>query len=722
MDSNHRCWLIAICATFFALTAKSAWSQHLVPTLFPGQRSVQVRDPSQLAKYRIYDSPPPPTVSTKEDLEPFPVSLDDVIRFSLGRTDVVRVLTGATATSSGRTIYDAAITNTTIDQNNARFDPVLSSNSEFLHLENPQAVFDPVDPTQTLLGGYITDGFSNSTGLTKLNALGGTTGLSWNWNDRRFRPQFDPLNPQSDNSTTLSYTQPLLKGAGIRANLAPIVIARINTEISYFVLKDSVQEMVRGVIEGYWVLVAARTDVWSKQQQIEQLEETVRYIKTQMKLGIVNRADLSQVQVTLANTRANLVTSRANMIQREDALRNLIGMPPSDGKRLIPHTPPTDERFYPDWSQLIEIAAERRPDLVELKLVIEADQQQIVVARNSSMPQLDGVALYRWNGLEGVTPSGPPLQTGAGEHTDWTLGVNFSVPLGLRQARASLRQRELILVRDRINLQQGLHNAAHILATNLRSLDQFYELYLAYREVREAAKTNLDYQLAKYRTGNGILINVLQAVTDWGNAISNEANSLANYNTTLATLERQSGTILETHGVNFYEERYASIGPLGRFFEDSCYAQDNRPDSNDDRYPNSDKPAEEKFDLKRPVNMRDKPPAIDYDNIELPTLEESIDDVPPEPGMDSDDADPVSNPPMSHRSGSSIIFASSSDEAESTESYLKRRIEERRREAAATLKSRTGADASSSRTGSGKGANATPAKSLRQRALGWLPR
>ena len=273
MESNHRCWLIAVCATLFALSAKSAWSQHLVPTLFPGQRSVQVRDPSQLAKYRIYDSPPPPTVSTKEDLEPFPVSLDDVIRFSLGRTDVVRVLTGATATSSGRTIYDAAITNTTIDQNNARFDPVLSSNSEFLHLENPQAVFDPVDPTQTLLGGYITDGFSNSTGLTKLNALGGTTGLSWNWNDRRFRPQFNPLNPQSDDSTTLSYTQPLLKGAGIRANVAPIVIARINTEISYFVLKDSVQEMVRGVIEGYWVLVAARTDVWSKQQQIEQLEE-----------------------------------------------------------------------------------------------------------------------------------------------------------------------------------------------------------------------------------------------------------------------------------------------------------------------------------------------------------------------------------------------------------------------------------------------------------------
>lgn len=718
MEANHRCWLVATLAIFSAFLAKTTSAQHLIPTVMPGQRSVQVRDPSQLAKYRIFDSPPPPTVSTNEDLEPFPVSLDDVIRFSLSRTDAVRILTGATATSSGQTIYDAAITNTTIDQNNARFDPVLSSDSQFIHLENPQAVFDPVDPTQTLLNGYITDGFSNSTGVTKLNALGGTTGLTWNWNDRRFRPQFNPLNPQSDNSTTLSYTQPLLKGAGIRANMAPIVIARINTEASFFVLKDSVQEMVRGVIEGYWVLVAARTDVWSKQQQIEQLEETVRYIKTQMKLGIVNRADLSQVQVTLANTRANLVTSRANMIQREDALRNLIGMPPSDGKRLIPHTPPTDERFHPDWAQLLEIAAERRPDLVELKLVIEADEQQIIVARNSALPQLDGVALYRWNGLEGITPSGPPVQTGAGEHTDWTLGVNFSVPLGLRQARASLRQRELIITRDRINLQQGLHNAAHILATNLRSLDQYYELYLAYREVREAAKTNLDYQLARYRTGNGILINVLQAVTDWGNAISNEANSLANYNTTLANLERQTGTILETHGVNFYEERYGSIGPLGRFVVDSCYALDSRPGENDDRYPNSEKPAEEKFDLKRPVNMRDKPPAIDYDKIELPTLEESVDEVPPEPEMEPESETPTPNPSTSDRRRSSIIFASGTVDEESIEIDPIRRVNGIRPETRTAPKRQTPASSSSHLQGSGKGTIPTKSKSIRERIFG----
>ena len=633
MDANHGIRLVALLLIVFSQSANSACAQTVLPTLLPEQRSISVRDPSQLTRYRMRDSASPPTVSSTAELTPQPVSLDDVIRMSLERTDVVRVLAGTTATSSGQTIYDAAVTNTTIDQANATFDPVVSINNTWTRLNTPSAIFDPSDPTQSLILGTRSDLFTTSTTLTKQNALGGTLGFGYTATDSQFLPGQSALNPQSANSTNINYTQPLLRGAGIGPNMAPIVIARINTELSYFVLKDSVQEMVRGTIEAYWSLVAARTDVWSKKQQIDQLQQVVSRIQARQRAGSDNRANLSQSQVSLANARANLITSRATMIQREAVLRNLIGLPPQDEMRLVPHTPPADERFHPDWSQIIEIASERRPDLVELKLILEADEQQILIARNSALPQLDGVARYRWNGLDGIMPNGSTLRSGA--FNDWTMGINFSVPLGLRLARAQLRQRELIIARDRINLQQGYHNASHILASNLRNMDQAYEQYLAYREVREAAKINLDYQQALFRTGQGILINVLQGVTDWGNAISNEANALSTYNTTLATLERQTGTILETHGVAFFEERFGAIGPLGRFAPDVCYPMTNRPTANGDRYPMSDEPSEEKYDLKAPVNLKAKPPEMDLDQIKLPTLEESLPDVPPSPRPDA---------------------------------------------------------------------------------------
>ena len=126
----------------------------------------------------------------------------------------------------------------------------------------------------------------------------------------------------------------------------------------------------------------------------------------------------------------------------------------------------------------------------------------------------------------------------------------------------TLRQRELIIARDRANLDKGLHAASHMLATTLRSLDQAYEQYLAFKEAREAARENLNVQMKTFRASLINFIPVLQSITDWGNAITNEAASVAQYNTLLAELEQQTGTILETHGVRFYEERYGSIGPL----------------------------------------------------------------------------------------------------------------------------------------------------------------
>jgi outer membrane protein TolC len=429
---------------------------------------------------------------------------------------------------------------------------------------------------------------------------GGEASLDVGDNVARFRPGVFPLNPEGRSAVSLSFTQPLLQGGGIGPNLAPIVIARIDTERSYFQFKDSVQELARGVIEAYWSLVFARTDVWARRQQVEQGQAAFERADARRRRGFGSAAEVAQTRVALANFRASLIGAQANQLQREAALRNILGLPPDEPLELVPVSPPTTTRVEPNWIELIGLAAERRPDLIELKLILEADEQFLLQARNQALPALNAVAVYRWNGLEGETPSGVEISTGPGEFTDWTLGVNFSVPLGLRAERAALRQQELILARDRTNLDQGLHGAVHELADNVRNLAQYYEQYLAFQDARQAARTNLDQQLAEFRAGRAIFLNVLQAITDWGNAVSAEAQALAQYNTELANLERRSGTILETHGVHFFEERNGFIGPLGRAAPPQCYPASVRPGPNAELYPRMSEPAENFFDLQAP--------------------------------------------------------------------------------------------------------------------------
>jgi len=579
-------WLI-----FVLLATPAVRAESYLPWIKPEQTRICVRHPSQLPHVALPEMPRPATVVDLQwDGPPRNLSLDEAIRTALSNSEVIRVLAGVTAVRSGSTIYDVAIANAAIDVAQGRFDPNLSVNNLWSRTEPPSLFPGP---------STRTDAYSLDFELAQTNLAGGVWALGLG--DNTVRPGFPPLDAETRTGLDFSYTQPLLRGGGRAANQVPIVLARIDTERSYFQYKSSVQQLVRDVIGAYWDLVSARTVLWARQQQVDQAQFALDRAVAEEAAELLNAGEVSQARVSLANFKSTLISAKAAVLQSEAALRSIMGLPAYDPQRLTPVTPPSDEQLAVDWESIVGLAEQYRPDIIELKLVLEADQQNQIQARNLALPQLNAFGLYRWNGVEGVLPVGDRLVTPLGTTGDWTLGINFSVPLGLRASRAQLRQTELIIARDRANLQQTLLTASHILAANLRNLDQFYEQYQATQETRAAAETNLQAQIARYNQGLIQYIVVLQAIVSWGDAVSAEAQLLSLYNAEQANLELQTGTILETHDVFFYEERYASLGPLGCMGPQKCYPRAKRPTDNADLYPVGDEPAEEFFELTDPL-------------------------------------------------------------------------------------------------------------------------
>lgn len=584
-------------------TTLCAYEETFLPWIKPEQQRIQVRHPTELPHVALPETPPPPTVTEPQwDIPIQEISLDEAISRALENSEIVRVLGGVAAVSSGRSIYDAAIANAGIDIEQGRFDPSVSVDNFWNRIETPFAFVDPGDPLRTLIGAQRSDVYDLDFQLSKTNFAGGAWAFGVNDNTVR-QPGPALLDPENRTSLDFSYTQPLLQGGGRLVNQAPIVLARIETERSYFQFKNSMQQMVRDVIEAYWTLVAARTELWARQQQVDQAEFALEQAENRAEVGDISVGEVAQPRVALAGFRSTLIAAKANVLQREAALRSMLGLPPYEPQRITPVSQPFDERLDLDWEMLVSMAEQYRPDIIELKLILEADQQRLLQARNVALPQVNAFGLYRWNGLEGVMPIGDPISSSLGDATDWTLGVNFSVPLGLRAGRAQLRQQQLIIARDRANLTQGLQTATHLLAANLRNLDQFYEQYQATRETREAARVNLDAQMSEYRAGLLQYINVLQAIVTWGDAVSSEAQLLSQYNIEQANLALQTGTLLETHNVFFFEERYRALGPLGCLGEGRCYPRDQRPTENTDVYPEGDEPSEEFFDLADPLEQ-----------------------------------------------------------------------------------------------------------------------
>ena len=283
-------------SSIFALLCAAACSaqplREPVRCIFPEQRRIQYRSPGQLPPLNVVPGTTPPTVTdpqTENQQEAGLISLDEALRIALRNSEVIRVLAGTTAVSTGQTLYDPAITNTQVDQARGAFDPNLRLQNNYNHDESP--------------GFADVDTYNLGLTVDQQKASGGTVQFGVTAAPTRRNQTGLPLNPQTPTAVEFSYTQPLLRGRGRDVNLAPIVIARIDTERSFYLLKDAVQDLVRSVIEGYWGLVFARTDVWARQQQVEQFEFAVDFLLAQQRVGRGDAGDTAQSQVSLARFR-----------------------------------------------------------------------------------------------------------------------------------------------------------------------------------------------------------------------------------------------------------------------------------------------------------------------------------------------------------------------------------------------------------------------------------
>ena len=143
---------------------------------------------------------------------------------------------------------------------------------------------------------------------------------------------------------------------------------------------------------------------------------------------------------------------------------------------------------------------------------------------------------------------------------------------------------------------------------------------------------NLQQQVAQFRANRVIFLNVLQAINDWGTAVNSEALALTAYNSQLGRLERESGTILEAHGVRMVEEKYGSLGPLVKCEPVACYPEQHPPTLNGERYTPGTEPSEKSFRLEFPQEwrrpVRDLLPPLENGEQKPLEIPPAIEDIP----------------------------------------------------------------------------------------------
>lgn len=375
------------------------------------------------------------------------------------------------------------------------------------------------------------------------------------------------------------YRQPLLAGAGteftriagpISASFGGltgvtqgVLIARINQDISLADFESNLNDLVKDVEDSYWDLYLQYriydTVVTARNSALR----TWRDAKRKLEIGGVRGfsvEDEAQARDQYFNNKALTQQSLSELYKKEAALRRLIGLSVNDGAIIRPGDEPLTARIDPDWASSIADALTNRVELRRHKWNIKSLEMQLLAASSLVRPRLDFVAGYQVNGFGDklIDHSGGPFNSfydtlTDNQQTGWSTGFVLEMPIGLRSAKAQVKNIELRLAKARDVLSAQELEIAHEVGNAFQELAEKYMTAQTYFNRREAAKDRAELFEKKYRVGTQTLDLLLRAQSSLADAEVAYFRSLIAYSQAIANLHYRQGTLLPFNNVYMAE-------------------------------------------------------------------------------------------------------------------------------------------------------------------------
>jgi outer membrane protein TolC len=288
--------------------------------------------------------------------------------------------------------------------------------------------FQPFDPTiqsSLNINRYSSPTYSQLQGVglsasTALNSLSQTGQISYS---QTFTPgtnisasitsgkssandSYYYFNPYFTSTLNLSFTQPLLRGAGRFANTAQIKIARRSLEQSRSSFEAEVNDAILNVVSQYWNAVQARGALDVNQKSFKLAEASYDRDKRSLELGALPPLDIYRSQSEVAARKVGVIQAQYALTVAEESLRLTIGAdrdPQAGALELnLTEKPQTDAALENvDEQTALTQALSQRPELSAVQNALANDVTSIRLAHNQLEPNLQLQGFYQSSGLGG---------------------------------------------------------------------------------------------------------------------------------------------------------------------------------------------------------------------------------------------------------------------------------------------------------------------------------
>ena len=448
------------------------------------------------------------------------------------------------------------------------FDPQLIGEAGYLRRSNTVTLTNTAGATGTAAG---TPPQTDPLQFTELNVAyqqGFSTGAQLEAtvnNDSRViyasQSEYDPLHSPS---TSVTLTQPLLRGRGRDVNLRYLRIAQTNRKISRLVFAQQVLDTVYGVSRLYFDLASLGENVRVKEEALRAATQLRDDDRSQVELGTLAPVELTRAEALASSSEFDLIQAQGLYRQQEVILKTQLLRTASPVFRAqFDEIVPVDRIVVPEHpaptniDALLSEGLANRPDLSQAALQVEAGKISAHASRNAALPQLNVYANVETRGSSeqafdtlGSPGTGLPtlpqnLATGGlRTSTIYQGGVQLTLPLRNRVASADAARDEVQLRQVEARTEKLAAQVREEIEVAAIALDTAQAAFSAATRSRDYQQQLLDAERDKLSVGQSTDLLVLQNEAYVAQARSTEIAARSNWMKARIELDRALGNLL----------------------------------------------------------------------------------------------------------------------------------------------------------------------------------
>jgi outer membrane protein TolC len=368
-------------------------------------------------------------------------------------------------------------------------------------------------------------------------------------------------------------SHPLLRGSGTMVNRIPVLLGRINTDVSLADFEAGVRDSIFDVEKAYWDLYGAYRNLEAQKVGRNSALRTWKVVNAKREGETETAQSEAQAREQYYLFKSRVEQAITELYNTEANMRFLLGIAATDGRLLRPADEPVAAKLELNWFDIHAEALARTIELRRQKWLIKQRELQLISARNQLLPQLDLVGTYRWvgrgdelglgerNGADFGTAGATAFDVLTdGAFQEYSLGFLFRPPaIGARAELNNIRNAELNLQRERARLEDMELNVSHLLSRAYREMELQYATAETQMNRLRATIEEVEPRRAVYEGGarspqGGEPINLLlDAQRRRADAEQAYYQALVGYMKQIAHVHYRKGSYLEYNNIQLAE-------------------------------------------------------------------------------------------------------------------------------------------------------------------------